>query len=145
MWTDHVRQPLALVPAALLLAGLLTAACGGGGTPADSAAGTTAPAGDAAMAAPVTTPEPATVAEIFPPGEGRDQLLNSCGSCHNLACSAIGQRTDDRWESLKEAHSDKIGPAELDQIFTYLKANFNDTRPAPNVPARFLEGGCTPF
>ena len=33
----------------------------------------------------------------------------------------------------------------LDAIFGYLAANFNDTKPEPKVPARFMEGGCTPF
>jgi hypothetical protein len=30
-------------------------------------------------------------------------------------------------------------------MFTYLAANFNDTKPEPQVPAELLQQGCTPF
>lgn len=90
-------------------------------------------------------PEPANVAEIFPGGEGRDVVLNNCGSCHNLACSAIGQRTTARWDALRESHKDKITDADAAAAFAYLKSHFNDANPEPKVPAKFLQGGCTPF
>jgi cytochrome c5 len=92
-----------------------------------------------------STPAPATVADIFPPGAGRDLVLNNCGTCHNTACSAIGQRTNARWDSLKESHVEKVSGADLNVMFEYLKANFNDSKPEPNVPPSFLKGGCTPF
>jgi hypothetical protein len=85
------------------------------------------------------------VADVFPAGKGKDAVLSSCGSCHNVACSAIGQRTSERWDSLKASHKDNVPGADLDAIFGYLKANFNDSRPQPNIPPHFLEGGCTPF
>jgi mono/diheme cytochrome c family protein len=62
--------------------------------------------------------EPATVADIFPAGQGRDVVLNNCGSCHNLACSAIGQRTAARWQSLRESHKDKVTDADAAAAFT---------------------------
>jgi mono/diheme cytochrome c family protein len=89
--------------------------------------------------------EPKTVADVFPPGPGREQVMNNCASCHNVACSAIGQRSAERWDALRDGHKENVQGADLNAIFTYLKANFDDTKPAPNVPARFLEGGCTPF
>jgi hypothetical protein len=88
---------------------------------------------------------PATVADLFPPGVGRDDVLNNCGSCHNLACASIGQRTSARWDALEESHKEKVPGAEVDVMFWYLKAHFNDSQPEPKVPPRFLEGGCTPF
>ena len=36
----------------------------------------------------------------FPPTPQREAVMNSCGSCHNLACAAIGQRSPERWDSL---------------------------------------------
>src|SRR5262245_57502242 len=57
--------------------------------PAQSSAPATQPGAPAAQAATPAGPEPANVAEIFPAGQGRDLVLNNCGSCHNLACSAI--------------------------------------------------------
>jgi mono/diheme cytochrome c family protein len=98
-----------------------------------------------AVAAPPAGPEPTNVADLFPAGQGRDVVLNSCSSCHNLACSAIGQRTAARWDSLRESHKDKISDADAASAFTYLKSNFNDAKPEPKVPAKFLQGGCTPF
>jgi hypothetical protein len=98
-----------------------------------------------AVGAPAAGPEVANVADIFPAGQGRDVVLNSCGSCHNLACSAIGQRTSARWDSLRESHKDKITDADAAAAFTYLQSNFNDAKPEPKVPAKFLQGGCTPF
>lgn len=92
-----------------------------------------------------TPPMPATVADLFPPGPGREPVLNNCGSCHNLACSTIGQRMASRWDALKESHKEKASDADLDATFAYLKANFDDSKPEPKVPPRFLEGGCTPF
>ena len=70
--------------------------------------------------------------------------MNNCASCHNVACSAIGQRTPERWDSLKEAHKEQVSGADVDAIFAYLKANFDSSKPEPKVPPQFLEGGCTP-
>ncbi len=71
--------------------------------------------------------------------------MDNCATCHNVACSAIGQRTPDRWNALRESHRDKVTGADLDTIFAYLSVNFDDTKPEPRVPPVFLEGGCTPF
>ena len=107
----------------------------------------TAPAVDSSETASATRPaagDVATVADLFPPGPGRDQVLNNCGSCHNLACATIGQRPAARWDALKESHQDKVAEG-LDAMFAYLKMNFDESKPEPAVPSRFLEGGCTPF
>jgi len=128
-------------------------ACSDAKAPANSAGQTSsAPAKPAApvaqsgaVGAPPAGPEVANVTEIFPAGQGRDVVLNSCGSCHNLACSAIGQRTSARWDSLRDSHKDKVSDADAATAFTYLKSNFNDARPEPKVPPKFLQGGCTPF
>lgn len=116
----------------LIVCGWLAAGCEQGAAP-----GTGAPETPAA--------EPASIADLFPSGPGRDQFLNNCAACHNIACSAIGQRTPDRWMALKESHKDKASPDDLDAIFAYLQTNFANTKPEPKVPPRFLEGGCTPF
>jgi len=132
------RFALVLVPV------MVAAACGGGEQ-------TAAPASEAAAppvaAAPAAAPaaEPATVADIFPPGDAREAVLNSCSSCHNVACAAIGQRSAERWNALKESHRENVPGADLDAIFTYLSTNFGADKPEPRVPPAFLEGGCTPF
>ena len=118
---------------------------GANAPPSTSANPGGAPAAAAPAAVASSAGEPQTEGDIFPPGPARDQVLNTCASCHNLACSAIGQRHHDRWVALKESHADKAGDADLEAIFAYLEANFGSSKPEPKVPARFLEGGCTPF
>lgn len=139
------------VPALLVAGLLLHAGCTEVSAPASNGAGSGS-AGSPAAAQPATAArdaapaaEPATVADIFPPGPGRNAVLDNCGSCHNLACSAIGQRPDARWDALKTSHVENVSGTDLNVLFDYLKANFSDSRPEPKVPPRFLEGGCTPF
>ena len=145
--------PVSSIPAAKVaaaLAVLLTAmACSQVDAPAPGSQGAAPPASNAAGSpasnTAAATSEPATVADLLPPGPGRDPLLANCGSCHNLACSLIGQRTNARWDSLKESHKEKASDADLEAVFSYLKLRFNDANPEPKVPPKFLQGGCTPF
>jgi hypothetical protein len=138
---------------AVIVGGLLLGACGGSGTPQSGSSGggsqaapPSEPAPGAAMkAAAPSGPEPKTVADIFPAGAGRDLVMNNCTSCHNVACSAIGQRAPERWDALRDAHRDRVTGADVDAIFTYLKTNFGPDKPEPKMPPAFLEGGCTPF
>lgn len=135
---------------ALGAAGLLLVACEAAAPGTNSAqTAASSPAASSASAPPGASrsaaSEPATVADIFPPGPGREQVLSGCASCHNVACAAIGQRSAQRWDALRDGHKEHMQGADLSVTFAYLKANFDDTKPAPSVPARFLEGGCTPF
>lgn len=134
-------------------------ACGSSGSSATDAAKS-----DASNAKPAVTPQSQTpqaaqaassdsgkeitLADIFPPARERDLVLNTCGSCHAVACAATGRRTVDRWADLKRGHKDTVSgvsDADYDAMFAYLSANFNDAKPEPRVPAKFLEQGCTPF
>lgn len=139
---------LRLSALALALGTLAVAFACSAEAPAPAANYGSAPAPAAQAAPPPAAQQGATltnVAEIFPPGPGRDTVLNNCSSCHNLACSAIGQRPTSRWDELKEAHKDKIPDADATAAFAYLKSRFNDANPEPKVPPQFLKGGCTPF
>lgn len=130
--------------AVVLVAVALAVACAEATAPAvDSPETASASRPAAAPAAPAAV-DVATVADLFPPGPGRDQVLNNCGSCHNLACATIGQRPAARWDALKESHQDKVAEG-LDAMFAYLTMHFDESKPEPTVPSRFLEGGCTPF
>jgi len=134
---------------AVAVAGLLLAACEAGAPGVTSETAAAKPAAASASAPPgasgAAANEPKTVADVFPPGPGRDQVLNSCGNCHNVACAAIGQRNALRWDALRDGHKEHMQGADLNVVFAYLKENFDDRKPAPVVPPRFLEGGCTPF
>lgn len=127
-----------------MVAALVAAACGQS-TPAEKEAPAASPAAAPAPAAEPAAAEPATISDLFPPGNGRELVLANCSTCHNVACSVIGQRTPERWASLEVAHRDKLSGVDLPTIFSYLRSNFDASKPEPKVPARFLEGGCTPF
>ncbi|HEX2521981.1 MAG TPA: hypothetical protein VHP35_07625, partial [Terriglobia bacterium] len=78
------------------------------------------PAQSGAVAAPA---EKFTPASVFPPGPGRDNVVSSCGSCHSLLCGVKGQRTAERWDSIKLSHRDKlsgVSSSDLDKMFAYL-------------------------
>lgn len=130
-----------LACAGLLLVTLLGAACGQAEAPSEQPASTAVPAAAAAPAAPV----PTNVSQIFPEAPEKALVMNNCAACHNVACSAIGQRSAARWQDLRQAHSDRVPGVDLDTLFAYLQTHFDDRKPAPNVPPEFLEGGCTPF
>jgi hypothetical protein len=120
------------------------ASAGGGGEAVPSEANST----EVTSSASAASTRPETVRDLFPEGEDRDLVLNNCSSCHAVACAVIGQRTAARWNALKEGHSDRmpgLAEGELDRMFAYLQAHFDDTQPEPSVPAAFLEAGCTPF
>jgi mono/diheme cytochrome c family protein len=131
--------------ALLLIAGLSVTACGGGSESQAPASETTAPAAPAAAAPAAPAVEYKTVADVFPDGPEKALVLNNCASCHNVACSAIGQRNSDRWNSLRDSHRERVSGADVDAIFAYLKTNFGPDKPEPKMPPAFLEGGCTPF
>lgn len=136
-----------------IIAGALLAGCGDAGSAESELV---EPAGlsssDSSSSEPAVTEaasaEPATVGDLFPEGLGRQLVLDACGVCHAVACSAIGQRPAARWDNLKEDHRDKasgLSEEELETLFAYLKEHFSDSKPEPRVPPRFLEAGCTPF
>ena len=85
-----------------------------------------------------------------PPARGRDLLIFYCGNCHSFACGLTGQHTAVHWDTIQLTHLDRVGPGLADQdyeeIFLYLKANFDDTKPRPEVPSDIMGKGCTsPF
>ncbi|MBI3683957.1 MAG: hypothetical protein HY235_26585 [Acidobacteria bacterium] len=99
-------------------------------------------------AVPAPTAEPFRIASVFPPGPGQEKVLSSCGSCHSVVCAASGQKSAERWESIKTGHMDKmtgVSVADLNAMFRYLAANFNDSKPEPKIPAELMQQGCTPF
>ena len=158
MWTNmnwrgprgaqRMLQVWALV--VVILGGSLLLGCAESGAPSPDSgtveSATSAPAPGTVAA--VDSAEPATLADLFPDGPGRSLVLDSCGGCHAVACSAIGQRTPARWDNLKEDHRDKVANLSekaLETTFAYLKEHFNDSKPEPSIPAHFLAAGCTPF
>jgi hypothetical protein len=131
---------------ALLLVACVAVGCSEANAPGAAERPAAAPEkpAPAAQQAPAAD-EPKTVADVFPAGPQKEAVMNSCGSCHNVACAAIGQRSAERWDALREGHKDKVAGEDLTAIFAYLKTHFDASKPEPKIPPRFLEGGCTPF
>jgi mono/diheme cytochrome c family protein len=79
---------------------------------------------------------PASWADVFPAGAGKQIVLERCGSCHGFDRVVLGQKTADRWNSVKASHSDKVsGMSAADQtaLFAYLTQNFGPDKPEPNI------------
>ena len=70
---------------------------------------------------------PATWAQDFPPGEGRDTLKKVCTQCHDIDSVPRLRYSRSDWAnlvfSMKDMGADATG-AELDQIIDYLTKNF---------------------
>lgn len=134
--------------AMVIAGGCLLAACGKSTSePANAQAAATQPQTTAAVSAKKPAGQ-SSLASIFPPGPGRELVLNTCGSCHSAVCAARGQRTAEQWDSVKKDHKDKLtgsSSEDMNVMFSYLKANFNDTKPEPLIAAELQQQGCTPF
>lgn len=117
---------------------LLVSACGaGGGTPeADGASSTPVPA--AATGAPGRLDMDA----IFPPGPGRELLLNNCQNCHTFVPIVVLQMDKDAWNRNSIDHRERVttlSDEEFKTLYDYLAANFNPDRPVPELPKELLE------
>lgn len=79
--------------------------------------------------------------EIFPPGEGRDLVLQNCGNCHGIGPIVVLQMSRGEWERNARTHKDRLGglsDQEFTTVYEYVIANFNPDRPIPEVPQPLL-------
>jgi mono/diheme cytochrome c family protein len=132
-----VRLTGALVVGAMCVA---LAACGGQADRTTAAPATGQPPGAAAAAN--TAPAKLNIDEIFPPGEGRELVLNNCTSCHTIVPIVVLQMTKDAWELNAREHRDRVtslSDAEVATLYAYLAANFNPGRPVPKLPKELLD------
>lgn len=124
--------------AALLLANVLVViaaralpGCSRG--PAASAKATPEPGGQSAKV---------NIDQIFPPGRGRDLVLNNCTSCHTFVPIVILQMTREAWERNSRDHRSRVtalSDADFKILYEYLIANFNPGRPVPKLPKQLLD------
>jgi hypothetical protein len=93
-------------------------------------------------------PDAATVAgkvdidQIFPPGEGRDLVLNNCQNCHTFVPIVVLQMEEDAWTRNSIDHRERVtqlSDEDFKTLYIYLKANFHPGRPVPKLPKELLD------
>jgi hypothetical protein len=80
--------------------------------------------------------------EIFPPGPGRELVLNNCTSCHTFVPIVVLQMTKDAWDRNGRDHRERVTAltdAEFKTAYEYLAATFNPDRPVPTLPKELLD------
>jgi hypothetical protein len=135
MSTPGVLRALLVVGALLLVVG-----CGGAASP-EAPAGGAKPAGGK-PSAKGGGPTKIDMNAIFPPGEGRDLVLNNCQSCHTFVPIVVLQMDRDQWTRSSVDHRErlpKLDDATFKTVYEYLIANFNPSRPVPELPKELLE------
>jgi hypothetical protein len=63
--------------------------------------------------------------------------------CHSIAPILVARKNDGEWESTAGNHRElvsRLPDADYKQLFDYLKANFNPTKPPMELPPELLRG-----
>lgn len=129
---DHTRSAWPSLAVAIALT--LTAACGG---PAPTAA-------QESEKPAATASRPATVNldDIFPPGPGRELVLNNCQSCHPWVPIVILRMDKAAWSRNSLEHRERVKALpdeEFKILYDYLSSTFTPDRPVPKLPRELLE------
>ena len=80
--------------------------------------------------------------EIFPPGAGRDLVLNNCQNCHTFVPIVVLQMEEAAWTRNSIDHRDRVtqlSDEDFKTLYAYLKANFHPGRPVPTLPKELLD------
>ncbi len=101
----------------------------------------------AASAAPPRAPTQTVTAklnmdEIFPPGPGRDVVLNNCTTCHTIVPLVVLQYGQAQWDNSARNHRDRVprlSDADFKAAYAYLAKNFNPDHPVPKLPQDLLD------
>lgn len=80
--------------------------------------------------------------EIFPPGTGREAVLDNCTTCHTFVPLVILQYSRGQWDNSARNHRDRVprmSDADFKAAYDYLAKNFNPDRPVPQLPKQLLD------
>ncbi len=80
--------------------------------------------------------------EIFPPGPGREAMLDNCTSCHTFVPMVVLQMSQSQWDRNAMDHRDRVprmSDGDFKAAYTYLAKNFNPDRPVPKLPKELLD------
>ena len=122
----------------ILFTGTLTLTIGCGGAPASDGP---APEPES-TAAETSGPIRLDMDEIFPPGPGRDLVLNNCQICHVWVPIVTLQMDETQWARNGSEHRDRVelvSDEDFELMYGYLRTTFTPDRPVPELPAALLE------
>ena len=80
---------------------------------------------------------------LFPPGPGRDLVLNNCTNCHSIAPIVLSQFDEGGWRNHRVQHSPRVpalSEADKDLLWSYLVKTFPPGRQLPQLPPEMLQG-----
>jgi len=80
--------------------------------------------------------------EIFPPGAGRDLVLENCQNCHTFVPIVVLQMDKDAWQRNSLDHRERVSTLTDEQfktLYEYLTTNFGPHRPVPKLPKELLK------
>ena len=80
--------------------------------------------------------------QIFPPGEGRDLVLNNCQNCHTWVPIVVLGMNETEWARSSMEHRGRVEALEDDgfeTLYAYLSSTFTPERPVPELPPSLLE------
>lgn len=128
--------------AVAIAVGLIVSSCAAPATP--TAAPTTLGVKMAAAekASQTSGPDKLPMEEIFPPGNGRELVLNNCLSCHSIIRIVWGPRTEGEWQGVRLRHRERVRALNDDNfntLFAYLRENFSPDKPYPRLPQWYLD------
>ena len=104
-----------------------------------------APSGDQPSQTPTAAssePDRVDLDAIFPPGPGRDLLLNNCQTCHVWVPIVILQMDQNAWRRNSLEHRDRVealSDEDFKVLYDYLSSTFTPDRPVPKLPQGLLE------
>ncbi len=115
--------------------------------PTQAATQTPASTQTAAPTATLTKPTPGAPAKldmdaIFPPGPGREAVLDNCTSCHTFVPLVVLQYTQAQWDLSARNHRDRVprmSDADFKAGYDYLAKHFNPDHPVPVLPKYLLD------
>ena len=135
-----IRRHLAALTVAIALTALAAGAMPAcSPAPRQTAPPTPAQAAESAQAGQSSR---VNIDEIFPPGRGRELVLNNCTTCHTFVPIVILQMTKEAWERNSRDHRGRVAAlsdADFKTLYEYLTANFNPGRPVPKLPKELLD------
>jgi len=124
------------VLALLLVSGLMLSGCGRRATPTPTAT----PSAPAATGTPVNYAD--LLNTVFPPGDGRQLVLDDCLNCHGLGVIVLsGSQKDAAAWAAHRAYHEKgmvvwLTTEEKDRLWGYLVRTFGPGKPVPQLPSQ---------